>query len=299
MNADLKTNPILGSPDWATIEKFCMTSKDKNVLSSLKKVKTAITDLTTFIASFKTEINKKIEILGSAIATVAEEVKIERRKRLASEAELLSPTIYMIGVPQNSISIQEQRNETPEETWKQVQTVLNNLEFPNPEARVAHVNRLPAKPYVDKNGKSKLTNTIRIRFINKFDKFNLFSALAKKGKNLPTIKVRNAIPRDLLSVNKDLEIITSMWRQNEQGLKTRINIHGGEIFIETKKPSENCFIRVPANVMENQLRELREKRKEETKPNQTNEDDQQAKKTSGVVRQSSPNLGNNAKRNRT
>ena len=116
MNFGHLAKSILNGSDWTAVEKACKATKDPVVIASVENVKSGLKKLTEFFQQFRAEIDQKFEVLTMNLNKAVESIKIERRKRIALEMEMLGPIIYMNGVGISQKAIEDKRTER--ETYK-------------------------------------------------------------------------------------------------------------------------------------------------------------------------------------
>ena len=135
------------------------------------------------------------------------ELKKEKRMRLAGECKALSTTVFVNGIGITQAALDEGRPETQEETNEKVTEMIGKLKLDARQAGIYEVHRLPSRILVNKEGKDFLSNTVKIVFKNFDAKQGIYKAFARNGAAVKGIRVNDAIPKELLMAKKNLEDI--------------------------------------------------------------------------------------------
>ena len=219
-------------------------SGDKEALKAFDNIENAIAD---YVAQWVEErirkTDEKVEYLARIVEDVVKKLKVERKKRLQIEANVLANVVIINGLEINETAKKAERMENAVETMEMVHNFVESVKIEKIQCGITEAIRLPQRQ-IKTNNTTITTNTVRVTFGSFAHKVALYRALALNGKNSATIRVQDAIPADLMGEKRELEQIASKWRKNNQELRTKVLCRNGEMVLLTKEKEEKKYTKV-------------------------------------------------------
>ena len=124
MAESMKKNPIFESEDWKALAQFLNSKPElKSFAKNLENIEATVNKYLAIISDMKQELvaaTNNIKQLQDNQVEMLSLIKMERKKRILTECEMISNTIIIYGQKVHKKAEEGKRNETSKETKEQV-----------------------------------------------------------------------------------------------------------------------------------------------------------------------------------
>jgi hypothetical protein len=144
-----------------------------------------------------------------------------------------------------------------------IMDLLNKLEMEPDQYNILDAIRIKQGKEKNRDNKEFTTDLIKIQFDNPRGKYNMYRAMATHGKDHKSIKISDAIPKDLVPQKKFLEKVAAAYRKYFKGAKTRVQCRSGDMHLNIKETGTTKFQTMEINTAKKAIQKVQEKNEED------------------------------------
>ena len=157
-------------------------SGDQEAIEAFNNIEVAVTDyVTQWVKERIRKTDEKVEHLARIVEDMVVKFKIERKKRLQTEANVLANVVIINRLEVHKATNDGKRAERAIETMEKTHNFVKSVNIQKIQCGITEAVRLPQRQ-IQMNGATITTNTVRVTFLSFAHKVALYKALATNGK---------------------------------------------------------------------------------------------------------------------